>query len=209
MAIAIHEEELFYGEKMNDELVSLEDREFLLKLARRCMERRVKGLAVGETQLDGLSPKLSQNGASFVTLTKGGKLRGCIGTLEAFQPLVLDVCEHAVAAALEDYRFPPVDVDEINQIEIEISYLTTPEKLEYSDSEDLLKKLHPFKDGVVLRDGSRRATFLPQVWEQLPDREDFLSHLCSKMNAVPDLWKKKHLDVSIYRVESFSEKELR
>ena len=194
---------------MNDSLLSLEDKRFLLKLARSCMERGIKKLPEDKIQLYGLSPKLRQNGASFVTLTKGGQLRGCIGTLEAYQPLVLDVCEHAVAAALEDFRFPPAREEEISRIEIEISYLTTPEKLDYSDSEDLLQKIHPFKDGVVLRDGSRRATFLPQVWEHLPDREDFLSRLCSKMNAVPDLWKKKHLDVSVYKVESFSENEYR
>ncbi len=207
MAINIPEKELFHGEKMKEDLLNLEDRKFLLKLARKSLDRGVKQLAVEKIQLDGLSTKLSENGASFVTLTKRGQLRGCIGTLEAYQPLVLDVCEHTVAAALEDYRFPPVVEDEINQIEIEISYLTAPEKLDYSDSDDLLKKLHPFIDGVVIRDGSRRATFLPQVWEHLPDPEDFLSHLCSKMNAVSDLWRKKHLDVSVYLVESFSEKD--
>ena len=206
MTITLNEEEIL-GEKMKADLLSLEDRKILLRLARTCMEKSIKQLPKDELNIDILSPVLRQNGASFVTLTKRGQLRGCIGTLEAYQPLVLDVCDHAVAAALEDYRFPPVSEDEINKIEIEISYLTSPEKLEYSDSNDLLEKLHPFKDGVVLRDGSRRATFLPQVWEHLPDSEEFLSHLCSKMNAAPDLWKKKHLDISVYLVESFSEKD--
>jgi AmmeMemoRadiSam system protein A len=110
-----------------------------------------------------------------------------------------------VAAALQDYRFPPVPLEELPEIEIEISRLTTPQPLEYADATDLVSALRPGVDGVTLRDGWRRATFLPQVWEKLPDPEMFLSHLCDKMGAAPDLWRRKKLDVSIYQVEEFHE----
>ena len=95
--------------------------------------------------------------------------------------------------------------EELSQIEIEISRLTLPVPLEYSTPEDLLAKLRPGIDGVLLRDGVRRATFLPQVWEKIPDPAEFLDNLCYKMGVSPELWRKKHLDVSIYRVEEFHE----
>jgi len=125
--------------------------------------------------------------------------------LEPYQPLAEDVREHAVAAALQDYRFPNVGPEELTQIEIEVSRLTSPIPLAYTTPEDLLSKLRPGIDGVLLHDGSRRATFLPQVWDKLPDPADFLDNLCYKMGAPSDLWRKKHLDVSIYQVEEFHE----
>jgi AmmeMemoRadiSam system protein A len=115
------------------------------------------------------------------------------------------VREHAVAAALEDYRFPQVQENELATIEIEVSRLTIPLPLEYKDAEDLLTKLHPGMDGVILRDSFRRATFLPQVWEKIPDSAGFLANLCFKMGAAPDTWKRKHLEVLVYQVEEFHE----
>jgi AmmeMemoRadiSam system protein A len=150
---------------------------------------------------------LAEKGASFVTLTIQEQLRGCIGTLSAYQPLVQDVCEHVLAAAFHDPRFPPLSVSELDAVEIEISYLTPPVDLSYSDAEDLKRKLMPGQDGVILSDGYRRATYLPQVWEQLPDVEVFLGSLCRKMGAKEHLWKKKHLVVETYRAVHFSEKE--
>jgi AmmeMemoRadiSam system protein A len=138
-------------------------------------------------------------------LTVHGQLRGCIGALESYQPLAQDVREHAAAAALEDPRFPPVSERELNGIEIEVSRLTRPNPLDYKDAEDLLSKLQPHVDGVVLRDTFRRATFLPQVWEKIPDPAEFLNNLCYKMGASPDLWRRKHLDVLTYQVEEFRE----
>jgi len=148
---------------------------------------------------------LREEGASFVTLTVHGELRGCIGALEPYQPLATDVQEHAVAAALEDPRFPQVTPRELDQIEIEVSRLTLPKKLAYTDAEDLLAKLHPKLDGVILRDGPRRATFLPQVWEKIPDKAEFLDNLCYKMGATADTWRRKTLEVLIYQVEEFHE----
>ena len=181
------------------------DRKRLLDLAREAMTDAVTGKRKSDVNLSSISDALKQKGASFVTLTIEGDLRGCIGTLEAYQPLYKDVQDHAVQAALEDYRFPPVTEEEIPLISIEISRLTSPVPLPYKSPEELPRLLHPNVDGVILKDGFRRATFLPQVWQQLPDAPMFLSHLCQKMGSAPDLWKRKVLEVSIYHVEEFSE----
>jgi AmmeMemoRadiSam system protein A len=185
--------------------LTLEEQKILLRMARDAMERGVKHEELPPLDESALTPHLREDGASFVTLTVGGQLRGCIGALEAYQSLAEDVREHAVAAALEDPRFPAVSERELRGIQIEVSRLTRPVSLEYENAEDLLSKLHPHIDGVVLRDAFRRATFLPQVWEKIPDPAEFLNNLCYKMGASPDLWRKKHLDVLTYQVEEFHE----
>jgi len=188
-----------------DDKLTSEEKQFLLRLARQSIEAGVRSQSLPGIELAGLSPILRTEGASFVTLTIQGELRGCIGALEPYQSLAEDVREHAVAAALEDYRFPHVRESELSLITIEVSRLTIPGILEYKDADDLLSKLHPGVDGVILRDGFRRATFLPQVWEKIPDPPAFLANLCYKMGAAPDTWKRKHLDVLIYQVEEFHE----
>lgn len=185
--------------------LSQQEKKFLLNLARSSIERAVKRQPLPEIVLDDLSDILRTDGAAFVTLTKDKRLRGCIGALEAYQPLVMDVREHAATAAMEDYRFAPVSASELTSISIEISRLTQPNALEYADAEALITLLRPDIDGVILSDGLRRATFLPQVWEQLPNPEDFLSHLCHKMGSSPGAWRHKHLVVSTYQVEEFHE----
>ena len=189
---------------MNEKLTS-EEKQILLKLARASLEAGVRRQPLPVIEEVSLTPLLHAQGASFVTLTVGGNLRGCIGALEPYQPLAEDVREHAVAAALEDYRFPPVQEDELPRIAIEVSRLTLPEVLAYTGPDDLLAKLRPGVDGVILRDGFRRATFLPQVWEKIPDKAEFLSNLCYKMGASPDTWRHKHLEVLVYQVEEFHE----
>lgn len=190
---------------METQLTSTE-KQTLLKLARQALESGVRGSAPAPVNEAEFSPVLRANGASFVTLTRRGQLRGCIGALEGYQPLAQDVQEHAVAAALNDYRFPPVAPAELDEIKIEISRLTPPQPLHYTDSADLLAKLRPNIDGVTLRDKfGRRATFLPQVWQQLPDKAEFLSHLCQKMGAAPDAWHSQNLTVQTYQVEEFHE----
>jgi len=189
---------------MQDEL-TLEEQQTLLRLARDAMTRGVKGEKILPLDTSLLSAQLREQGASFITLTVRGELRGCIGALEPYQSLAEDVCEHAVAAALEDPRFPPVMKDELSRIRIEVSRLTRPSPLDYKDADDLLSKLRPHADGVVLRDGYRRATFLPQVWEKIPDPAEFLNHLCQKMGVTEKFWRTKHLDVFIYQVEEFHE----
>jgi len=190
------------------ENLSESEKQTLLHLAREALECGVhakKELPVVEASL--LTPLLRADGAAFVTLTVKGKLRGCIGALQPYQPLYEDVREHAIAAALDDHRFPPVRPGELSQIQIEISRLTMPRTLIYKDADDLLVKLQPNIDGVILRDGQRRATFLPQVWAQIPNKRDFLGHLCVKMGAASSLWQQKHLDVQIYQVEEFHEQD--
>ena len=189
---------------MEDQL-SPQERSILLELAREALEHAVQGRALPPLDLDCLPPRLREPGATFVTLTRKGQLRGCIGALEASQPLAIDVREHAVSAGLHDYRFSPLESGELSEVEIEVSRLTAPRDLDYETPEELLMGLRPGVDGVILRDGFQRATFLPQVWEKLPNKVDFLEHLCLKMGAMPDLWCKKKLHVQTYQVEEFHE----
>jgi AmmeMemoRadiSam system protein A len=190
---------------MIDDKLTQAEKQALLKLARQSLEAGVRGAALPHLDPAELTPALRAQGAAFVTLTVHGELRGCIGALEPYQSLAEDVREHAVAAALEDYRFPQVQEKELPNIAIEISRLTIPVPMEYKDSDDLLARLRPAVDGVILRDGFRRATFLPQVWEKIPDPAGFLANLCYKMGAAPETWKRKHLDVLLYQVEEFHE----
>ena len=190
------------------EKLTIEEQRTLLRLAREALECGVKGDKLPPLDFPSLTPALREEGASFVTLTIHDQLRGCIGTLEPSQQLAEDVREHAVAAALKDPRFPPVREEELNEIEIEVSRLTRPVPLEYKDTNELLSKLRPNIDGVILRAGAYyRATFLPQVWEKIPDPADFLSNLCYKMGVDPELWRWQHLDVFIYQVEEFHESQ--
>lgn len=188
------------------ETLTLEEREFLLRLARQALELGVHSQPLPPLDLESIPLRLREPGASFVTLTRKGELRGCVGALEPYMPLAEDVREHAVAAALQDFRFPPVTPRELPEIEIEISRLTPPEPLDYTRPEELPSRIRPGIDGVVLRDGLRRATFLPQVWEKLPRPEDFLGHLCVKMGVDASYWRYKKLQVSTYQVEEFHER---
>lgn len=188
-----------------DDRLSDEERAILLELARRALEDGVNLRPLAPLDLRSLPPRLAEPGATFVTLTKHGELRGCVGALEAYQPLAEDVREHAVAAALQDYRFPPVQPHELSEIEIEISRLTPPVLLEYQSPDELLQRLRPGVDGVVLSEGIRRATFLPQVWQKIPNPVEFLEHLCLKMGADGNYWRYKKLKVFTYQVEEFRE----
>jgi len=177
----------------------------LLRVARAAITAAVKRAPLPAIDVDAQTPLLRDDGASFVTLTKDGRLRGCIGTMEAHQPLIRDVQEHAVAAAMSDFRFPAVKIGELAEIRIEISRLTALQPLDYATPDELLQLLRVGIDGVLIAAGGRQATFLPQVWEQLPEPEVFLSHLCTKMGAAADVWKEQPIEVFIYQVEKFSE----
>jgi len=192
-------------DKLMGEKLTPEEKKTLLQLARQALEAGVRGGKLPQIEKTSLTPTLRAEGASFVTLTVNGDLRGCIGALEPYQPLAEDVCEHAVAAALEDYRFPTVQEDELAGIKIEVSRLTRPVPLIYTDPDDLLSRLRPGMDGVILRDGFQRATFLPQVWEKISDPAEFLANLCYKMGEAAETWRHKHLEVLVYQVEEFQE----
>jgi uncharacterized protein len=191
--------------KMMPDNLSDEEKKILLKIARLALTQAANHLAIRAIDPAELTERLNQEGATFVTLTEGGELRGCVGALEPYQSLAEDVCEHAIAAGLDDPRFPPVRPGELPDIQIEISRLTIPTPLQYSDPKELSKLIRPNIDGLILRDGFHRATFLPQVWEKLPDVEDFLGHLCRKMGVSTDLWKKRILQALVYQVEEFHE----
>jgi AmmeMemoRadiSam system protein A len=150
---------------MTTDQLTPEERSILLKVARQVLEEVVCTGQFQPLDLEAYPERLRQPGASFVTLTRRGQLRGCIGALEPILPLVEDVCEHAASAALRDYRFPPVRPEELPGIEIEISILTQPRLLAYNCPEDLLTILRPGVDGVIMLDGFNRATFLPGVGE--------------------------------------------
>ena len=131
---------------------------------------------------------LEEPAACFVTLTHGGQLRGCIGSLEARRSLLADVKANAVAAALHDPRFRPLSKEELDGTHIEVSVLSPTQPFDVSDEADALAQLRPGLDGVVLTYGHARSTFLPQVWEQLPDRKAFLAQLKRKAGLAGDFW---------------------
>jgi len=142
--------------------------------------------------------------AAFVTLETGGSLRGCIGHLEAIQPLVLDVAENAFAAAFRDPRFQPLTRPELARLSIELSILTPSRPLSFTSEEALLRMIEPGRDGLILEEGAARGTFLPTVWESLPEPRTFLRHLKRKAGLHPDHWSDR-VRVRRYRTESFSE----
>lgn len=133
-------------------------------------------------------PELRQQGACFVTVLKHDMLRGCIGSLEPRQPLARDIAENACAACLRDPRFPPVQEGELQDMSAEVSVLSPLAEIDVGSQSELLARLQPFRDGLVIDDGYHRATFLPSVWEQLPNKTDFLDHLKRKAGLRPDAW---------------------
>jgi hypothetical protein len=185
------------------------DRKFLLDLSRRTLSlvaTKADSPGPGVNARD-LSPKLSETKGCFVTLTENGVLRGCIGHILPQEALCQAVVDNTRSAATRDPRFQPVRPEELNKIKIEISVLTEPQPLSFKSPEDLLNKLEPGEDGVVLRIGPRGATYLPQVWEQLPGKVQFLNHLAEKAGCAPDDWRGRDVSVSIYHVEAFAESE--
>ena len=145
--------------------------------------------ALGQAQADRNVPLwLEQPGASFVTLTQDGALRGCIGSLEARRPLHIDVKSNAVAAALHDPRFAPLTFTELEYTRIEVSLVSPMQPMRFSSQADALSQLRPGVDGVVFEYAHYRSTFLPQVWEQLPDTREFLAHLKQKAGLPMEFW---------------------
>ena len=183
------------------------ERKFLLGLARQSLLQAASDGSLPAINAETVPSACRAAKGCFVTLTKAGQLRGCIGNILPAGPLYQAVVENARSAALRDPRFLPVTAGEAARLHIEVSVLTVPEPLPFQSSEELLAKLQPHKDGVILRIGPYMATFLPQVWEQLPDKTDFLSHLAAKAGCEPSAWRGKDTTVSIYHVEAFEESE--
>jgi AmmeMemoRadiSam system protein A len=194
------------GVETDARLLDQSERDALLALARDSIRH---GLALGASlpvDLDAQPEALCAERAAFVTLHRKGRLRGCIGHLEAVQPLALEVAENAYAAAFRDPRFPPLTEAELDGLQIEISVLTPPQAIAFRSEADLLTQLQPGIDGLILSEndspGARRGTFLPSVWEQLPRRQDFLRHLKLKAGLSPDHWS-DDMRAWRYRTESF------
>ncbi len=184
-----------------------EERKFLLDLARKTIAAAVNEKMIPRIDVGSVPKKLTEEKGCFVTLTKGGRLRGCIGYIFPKEPLYKAVAQMTYNAAMKDKRFKPVTKDELDEIHIEVSVLTVPKQLKFTSPEELLLKLRPQIDGVVLRLGSRQSTYLPQVWKQMPDKMVFLTRLSLKAGIDPEAWRKGYVTMLIYQAEAFEEGE--
>jgi AmmeMemoRadiSam system protein A len=174
----------------------------LLLLARSAIAERF-----GESPLPFLETEwLQESAATFITLTLRGQLRGCIGSLEAHRPLIEDVRTNAVAAALRDPRFAPLSAEEFANVSIEVSLLSVPQPMRFDSEQDALSRLRAGVDGVILEYGLHRSTFLPQVWEQLPDKKVFMAHLKNKAGLPENFWSDE-IKLSRYTVKKWREGE--
>ena len=190
---------------MTDKL-NKKEKKFLLDLARKSIKHYLeKGTKLDVKPSDVPTKRLTEDGACFVSLHINEELRGCIGSLEAHRPLVMDIIDNSLACAFGDPRFYPLTKDELSKVKISISVLTKPEPFLVKGPDDLLKKLVPGKHGLILEQGIARATFLPVVWEQLPEKEEFLSHLSMKAGLSPDGWKDPRTKFFVYEADEFSE----
>ena len=175
-------------EELPDEELIANYGQNLLQLARQALDIAVRKKGTPQVNKDRLPPDLSQKRAVFVTLEKGGRLRGCIGSLEAHRPLVDDICMNTYGAALRDNRFPPVAPQELRDIQLSLSLLSQPEPMEFTDEADLLARLRPGEDGLIITDQGHRATYLPMVWEQIPEPAQFLNSLKRKAGLPENHW---------------------
>ena len=176
----------------------------LLGLARDSIEYGLEHGAPLPVQIEELPQALSQPAASFTTLLQGGALRGCCGRLEAERAVASDVAHSAFEAAFRDPRFDPVVRDELAGIDLEVSVLTPMEPMRVADEADLLDQLRPGIDGLVIAEGARRATFLPKVWEMLPEPQRFVAQLKAKCGLPQDYWSAR-LEFLRYRTTTYAE----
>ena len=206
----------FYGDDAMSEhdlsrspsaVVSEEQGRLLIRLARQTIARRLDQPLAGEDAAirAGADPALRRPSGTFVTLKINGQLRGCIGSLEPREAIFESVRSNAINAAFRDWRFSSLKVDELEKVQIEVSILTPPAPLAYRNADELKALLRPGIDGLIIRKAHHSATFLPQVWEQLPRVEDFLSHLCRKAGMAADAWRQGDLVVQTYQVAAFEE----
>ncbi len=180
-------------------------KEIVLKLARAAISESLGlkyNLSLAATLQE--NPWLNDEGAVFVTLTEDGELRGCIGSLVAYRKLYEDIIYNARSAAFHDPRFSAMSQEELHDIVIEVSILSQPQRLDYDNVDDLKKKIKKNYDGIVLQSGENHATFLPQVWEQLPTFELFFSHLCQKAGMQENCLD-SHPQISVYSVQKYKE----
>lgn len=178
----------------------------LLQIARRAIEAAARGSA-WQPDATGFAPVLARPGACFVTLMRATQLRGCIGTLEPVRPLFEDAARNAVAAAIRDRRFPPLDTRELDEVSVEISVLGPQSAILAASRAELLAALVPGEDGLIITEGPHCATFLPSVWAQLPDPEAFLGRLLEKAGLDARYWSPQ-LRTTRYRTHSVREHQV-
>ena len=186
---------------------SQQEGDSLLSLARQSIQDHLEGREDGVVSLKKrFSDRITQNQRGvFVSLHKQGALRGCIGNIEPVKTVFKGVIENAKHAAFNDSRFTAISRNELENTQIEISILTLPETIEYADETEVISKLRPGIDGVIIKKSYKQATFLPQVWKQLASPADFLSHLCMKAGLPSQEWRDGDLEVSVYQVQSFED----
>ena len=184
------------------ELMSLtnEQQKLLLKIAKDSIAHGLKHGEALTINAKDYPAELQEIRATFVTLEIGGELRGCIGMLEAFQPLVVDVAKNAFLAAFRDPRFPPVSAVEYPKLEIHLSILSPSEQMIFTSEDDLIRQLHPHEDGLIMEESGLRGTFLPSVWDSLPEPRQFLQHLKLKTGLPRHYWSDT-LQVQRYRCD--------
>jgi len=187
-------------------IMNKENKEYLLKIARRAIQKYFQDEGVFQVEKDELPQSLKEEKGTFVTLWKNNELRGCIGNLESEKPIYQSVIDNCLASALLDPRFTALKNDELNDIKIEISILSELKKLSnFTDCDSFLKYLNKYKPGLLIKKGTYQATFLPQVWEDLNSAKLFISHLCEKAGLEKDEWKKMDLEIYQYNAEVFKE----
>jgi uncharacterized protein len=179
-------------------MLDISDRRALLVIARGAIEETLHGRHAASADMV-LSAAMNERRASFVTLKRDAMLRGCIGTLEPVRRLSDDVAYNAHAAAFRDPRFPPLTAPEVTGLQIEISVLGKPEAFDVASLDELLQRLRPETDGLIVASGLRRATFLPSVWESLSDPDEFVAHLWKKAGLEPGDWP---TDLKLWRYEA-------
>lgn len=185
-------------------MIEEKNQKVLLKLARDSIQHGLEFSKPLPVALSKFPKELCEKRASFVTLHLDRKLRGCIGVIEAIRPLVEDVSCNAFAAAFHDTRFSPLTQEEFSDLKIHISVLSVSEKLKISSEEELLQTLRIGVDGLILKEGLHRATFLPSVWDQVQSKEEFLTHLKLKAGFPPDYWS-ANLEIFRYTAQGFGE----
>lgn len=204
---------IFYQEKnslqteYSKDRLNKEEQKILLDLARKSIESQIQKNKIFELNLNLISqyPKLLEKKGAFVTLYKDGKLRGCIGNILPQEKLYLSVQNNAINAAINDPRFMPVIPEELDRINLEISVLEIPQLIKVHNWQEYLDRLIPLKDGVIIKLGLNQATYLPQVWEQIPEKEKFLNSLCQKAGLNYECWKDPKVEIYRYQVQMFKE----
>lgn len=171
-------------EGKSTEFVAQNYKEFILETCRKSIKAGLEKqqITIGAN----IPPVFYQLGAAFVTLNINRHLRGCIGSIVAHQPLIIDLAQHAYDAAFRDNRFRPLSIEEFDQIDISVSLLSSPTKINFKNEQDLLDKITPFEDGIIIKDDNHQAVYLPSVWEQIPNKVDFLNNLKIKAGLAPN-----------------------